>query len=59
MDMGYLTYTQIWVRAKGGQAQTSLSAQELTRKGQKKTPISHPAPPGDRTQGLRVRIPML
>ena len=57
IDMGSLTCAQTWVRAlhiyiytrKGGQG-TNKSAQELARRDRKK-PVHHPAPPGDRTQG--------
>ena len=52
MDMGSLTF---WVRAvhtKGGQA--IKKSQELTWRDRKNRPIDHPAPPGNRTQGLRI-----
>ena len=64
MDMGSLTCAQIWVRvihtnAKwregGGGSGTNKSAQELTRRDRKT--VCHPAPPGDRTQGLLIWIP--
>ena len=54
MDMGSLTWAQIWVLAahtKGGSS-TNKSAQELTRRDRKTA--HHLAPPGDRTQGLRI-----
>ena len=40
---------------KGGSG-TNKSAQELTLEGQQKKTVPHPAPPGDRTQGLQIRI---
>ena len=58
MDIGSLTCAQIWVRSvhtKGWLGRNkSTSAQELTRRGRK--PVLHPAPLGDRTQGLQVKV---
>ena len=42
--------------AHSGGSGTNRSAQELTRMDTHKN-VSHPAPPGDRTQGLRICIP--
>ena len=42
-------------RTHEGGSGTNKSAQELTRRDRKTVP--HPAPPGDRTQGLRIWIP--
>ena len=41
----------------GGGSGTNQSPQELTRRDRK--PALHPAPPGDRTQGLGIRNPTL
>ena len=44
-------------RAHEGGSGTKRSAQELTRRDIKY--VGHPAPPGDRTPGLRIGIPTL
>ena len=56
MDTGSLTFTHIWVLAvytKGDQAQTSPHKRWL---GGIDKFVPHPAPPGDRTQGLQLWI---
>ena len=50
MDIGSLTCAPIW-----GMSSTNDFAQELTRRDRQTVP--HPALPGDRTQGLLIRIP--
>ena len=44
-------------RIHEGESGTNKSAQEWTRRNRKT--VYHPAPPGDRTQILRIRIPTL